>query len=253
MLIDSHAHLLDSRLYANFDEVRSNYLSKGVNLVVEVGHSVDSSKKAKLLSEKFSEVYFTAGCHPDDAGSVNDSALSEIENLSKSDKCLAIGEIGLDYHYLDFDKQTQLAAFEKQLMLAVKLKKPVVIHSRDAWNDTIEILTEYSSKLNGFLMHCYSGSLETAKILSNLGGYFAFGGVVTFKNAKKGDILKSIPLSRILLETDCPYMAPVPHRGELNQPAYVSYVYQKVAEELSISIEILENAVENNFNRFFNM
>ena len=253
MLIDSHAHLLDSRLYANFNEVRSNYLSNGVKLVVEVGHSVNSSKNAKILSENFSEVYFTAGCHPDDAGSVNEDALTEIESLSKSCKCLAIGEIGLDYHYLNFDKQTQLTAFEKQLRLAVKLNKPVVIHSRDAWSDTIDILTEYSQKLKGFLMHCYSGSLETAKILSNLGGYFAFGGVVTFKNAKKGEILKSIPLSRILLETDCPYMAPVPHRGELNQPSYVSYVYQKVADELSIDIGHLENEVENNFKLFFNM
>lgn len=253
MLIDSHAHLSDNRLLDNFDDVRNNYLNNGVKLVVEIGHSVNSTKTAKTLSQKYSEIYFTAGCHPDDAGNVNDSVLQEIKSLALTEKCLAIGEIGLDYHYLNFDKQTQINAFEKQLRLAITLNKPVVIHSRDAWSDTVDILTAYASKLKGFLMHCYSGSLETAKTLLNLGGYFAFGGVVTFKNAKKGEILKSIPLSRILLETDCPYMAPVPHRGEVNQPSFVKYVYEKVASELSLDVLDLENAVENNFKKFFNM
>ena len=250
-MIDSHAHLTDSRIESVLSEVREGYLSNGVKTVVDVGCSISSSKKALKNAESFSEVYFTAGCHPDDAGSVNDTALEIIKQLSQHDKCIAIGEIGLDYHYLNFDREVQKKAFISQLELAVELNKPVVIHSREACFDTIEILKGYANKLNGFVMHCYSESKETAEILYKMGAYFSFGGVVTFKNAKKGEIIKSIGLDRILLETDCPYMAPVPFRGVMNKPEYVSLVYDKVSEILGVQKSELITAVRDNFNRLF--
>lgn len=252
MLIDSHAHLTDKNLILDIDNVRKGYLDNNVKFVVDVGHSVNSSKTAKDNATKFSEVYFTAGIHPDDAGNVNNESLQTVSLLLKEKKCVALGEIGLDYHYLNFDKQVQKNAFVSQLELSIEHGMPPVIHSRDAWEDTVDILSNYSKYLKrGFLMHCYSGSSETAKILLDLGSYFAFGGVITFKNAKKDGVLKSIPLNRLLMETDCPYMAPVPHRGELNQPKFVSLVYDKTAEILNISRDSLENIIENNFKEFF--
>lgn len=250
-MIDSHAHLTDARIESVITDVREGYLSSGVKTVVDVGCSISSSEKALKNAENFSEVYFTVGCHPDDAGSVDSNALNKLEVLSHHDKCIAIGEIGLDYHYLNFDKEVQKRAFIAQLELAVKLKKPVVIHSREACKDTVDILSSYASKLKGFIMHCYSESKETAKTLLNLGAYFSFGGVVTFKNAKKDEIIKSIPIDRILLETDCPYMAPVPFRGQMNKPEYVSLVYDKVSGIYGVKKSELITATKDNFNRLF--
>lgn len=250
-MIDSHAHLTDARLQSNILQVRNDYLKSGVKKVVDVGCSISSSQKAKENAESFSEVYFTAGCHPDDAGNVTENALFEIERLCSYSKCLAVGEIGLDYHYLNFDKEVQKRAFISQLELAVKLNKPVVIHTRDACMDTLDILSAYAPKLKGFLMHCYSESKETASILLKLGAYFSFGGVVTFKNAKKEEIIKSIPIERILLETDCPYMAPTPYRGQINKPEYVGLVYQKVADIYGLEISKLKSVIESNFSKLF--
>jgi TatD DNase family protein len=250
-MIDSHAHLTDRRLSPIVLDVRKGYLESGVSTVLDVGCSVSSSLLAKQNAESFSEVYFTAGCHPDDAGSVNATTLLQIKELSAHKKCLAIGEIGLDYHYLNFDKTVQKNAFISQLELAIELQKPVVIHTRDACKDTVDILSTYAPKLKGFIMHCYSESKETAKTLLNLGAYFSFGGVVTFKNAKKDEIIKSIPINRILLETDCPYMAPVPHRGELNKPEYVSLVYDKVKDIYGVDKPTLINRLRENFNNLF--
>ena len=250
-MIDSHAHLTDTRIESVLDEVRKGYLSSGIKAVIDVGCSVQSTQKALKNAENFSEVYFTAGCHPDDAGSVNDSALQTLKELSTHPKCIAIGEIGLDYHYLNFDRDVQKKAFISQLELAVEVNKPVVIHSREACFDTVEILKKYADKLKGFVMHCYSESKETAEILSKMGAHFSFGGVVTFKNAKKGEIIKSIGIDRILLETDCPYMAPVPYRGQMNKPEYVSLVYNKVSEILGVEKSELITATRNNFNKLF--
>ena len=190
MFIDSHAHLTDTRLLSEIEKVRALYLSNGVTCVLDVGHSIQSSIQAKKNAQTFEEVYYSVGLHPDVAGSVDKTSLDKLIELSSDKKCLAIGEIGLDYHYLDYSKEVQLKAFTSQLELAIKLKKPVIFHSRVACCDTVNILKEYSSELNGFLMHCYSYSKETAKTLLDLGAYFSFGGVVTFKNAKKEDIIK---------------------------------------------------------------
>ncbi len=252
MLIDSHAHLADPKIIENFNEYRNNYLKNGVGLVLDIGCGLNSSKIVKENANKYNEVYFTVGCHPDDAGLVNENAIERLKDLSFDKKCLAVGEIGLDYHYLNFDKEVQKKAFEMQLELAIELNKPVIVHTRDAWLDTLNILKVYAPKLSkGFLMHCYSGSKETVKILLDMGAYFALGGVITFKNAKKEDVVKSIPMDRIFAETDCPYMAPTPHRGMINQPAYVKLVYERMASIYGVELSVLESAIENNFKRLF--
>ncbi|MBE5743893.1 MAG: TatD family deoxyribonuclease [Clostridiales bacterium] len=254
MFIDSHAHLTDPKLFPQIEEVRSGYIGNGVGLVVDVGCCLESSYNVSKNAETYDEVYFTAGCHPDACNEVDSKALEKIEELSKHKKCLAIGEIGLDYYYEGYDRELQKKAFISQLELAVKLDMPVIIHSRDAWQDTVDILKEYAPKLKkGFLMHCYSGSIEIAKILLKLGAYFSFGGALTFKNSKKSEVAKALPIDRIFLETDCPFMAPVPYRGKINEPKFVVEVYKFLAGVYNLPLETLETQIEENFRKFFNM
>ncbi len=254
MFIDSHAHLQDPKILCDFDRVRADYLNAGVKLVIDVGCSVKTSKEVMLNAEKCEEVYFSAGSHPDSAGEIDDNALSLIKTYAKHEKCLAIGEIGLDYYYEGFDREVQKTAFIKQLDLAVELEMPVIVHSRDAWQDTVNILKEYAPKLKkGFLMHCYSGSKEIAEILLKLGAYFSFGGALTFKNSKKAEVVKALPMDRILVETDCPFMAPVPFRGKVNEPKYVPVVYEFLSGVYGVDLKCVETQVEENFRRFFNM
>ncbi len=254
MYIDSHAHLTDAKLIVDIERVRKGYLDSGVGLVIDVGCSLASSYNVFKNAEKYDEIYFTAGCHPDVANEIDEFALIKLEQLSKDKKCLAIGEIGLDYYYEGFDREVQKRAFISQLKLAIKLDMPVIIHSRDAWQDTVNILKEYSPFLKkGFLMHCFSGSSEIAEILLQMGAYFSFGGALTFKNSKKSEVLKTLPIDRILLETDCPYMAPVPYRGKVNEPKFVVEVYKFLADVYDLALETIETQIENNFKRFFNM
>lgn len=254
MFIDSHAHLNDPKILENLDGVRQGYLQSGVGLVVDIGCCLNSSKSVRDNADKYGEVYFTVGCHPDVCNEVDDIALFTLEELSKHDKCLAIGEIGLDYYYEGYDRELQKKAFIRQLELAIKLDMPVIIHSRDAWQDTVNILKEYSPRLKkGFLMHCFSGSIEIAKILLNMGAYFSFGGALTFKNSKKSEVLRALPMDRVFFETDCPFMAPVPYRGRVNEPKYVVEVYKFVSSVLDIPLDKLEIQIENNFRKFFNM
>lgn len=250
--IDTHAHLNDSALYPDRENVRKNYLEAGVERVINVGCSLPSSYLARDISAEFDECYFTAGVHPEYAESVNEGVVSELERLSHEKKCVAIGEIGLDYHYSKDNTEAQKRAFELQLDLAKKVELPVVIHSRDATGDTLEIVKNNLDKLkNGFLLHCFSGSKETAEIYSGLGGYFSFGGVVTFKNGKKEDIIRAIPMDRILVETDCPYMSPEPHRGERNEPKYIPIIVKKIASIYGIDEEEMKEITGANARRFF--
>lgn len=254
MFIDSHAHLTDPKIFPELDRVRAEYKQAGVGLVLDVGCSLKSSVDVKDNAEACEEIYFTAGCHPDSAGEVDDNAIETIRALTKHDKCLAIGEIGLDYYYEGYDREVQKQAFIKQLDLAVELELPVIIHSRDAWQDTVNVLKEYAPKLKkGFLMHCYSGSKEIAEILLKLGAYFSFGGALTFKNSKKSEVVKILPIDRIFVETDCPFMAPVPHRGKVNEPKYVPIVYEFLSGVYGLSVSEVEKQIEKNFTEFFNM
>jgi len=249
MFADIHAHLLDSA----FDETREIIIrdlsSKGVSFIVENSTCPDDMIRASKLAEKNSNIYAAVGIYPDFSFMYNRDVESVIKELVKKNKrTLVIGEIGLDYHYDDSpDRKIQIDCFEKQLALAEELGVPVEIHSRDASEDTLDIIK--SSKVKG-LMHCFSGSVETALNYIDLGFYISFGGVLTFKKTKKQiEVLKSIPKNRILTETDCPYMAPEPKRGSVNEPAFIRYVIEKMSDILGmeyddIESQTLKNAIE---------
>ena len=248
MLIDSHSHL-DGEKYGSIDVLIDNFKAAGGGMLIDVGFDHPSSVAAKKNAESYG-VYFAAGVHPQEADKDNDIGL--IAPLLNGERCVAVGEIGLDHHYEPFSKNRQRELFESQIYLADKYKLPIIVHSRDASADMLDIIKSNKNRLtNGFLMHCYSESKEQAKNYLDLGGYFGFGGAITFKNAKKDDIIKFIPVDRLLAETDCPYMSPVPKRGEKNEPAFVTYVYDKLSDILAIERDDLENVLKDNFTRFF--
>ncbi len=244
---DVHTHVSDDKLSCDIENVRNRYLSAGVTKVIDSGCDAFWTEKCKNNAEKFPEIYYTAGIHPENTKDCGFDEIEKIAALTNSEKCVAIGEIGLDYHYDGFDKQVQAEFFKRQLVLADKLSLPVVVHSRDACKDTLDILKENSHLLKrGFLMHCYSESAETAKELVKLGAYFSFGGALTYKNSHKGEIMKTIPLSRVMFETDAPYLAPVPFRGTVNEPKNVIFAYEYAAGVYGITINELKAVVSDN-------
>ncbi len=251
--IDVHTHLCDEKITVQFDGVRERYINANVNYVVDSGCSVKTSKSCMENAEKYNEVYFTAGVHPQEAtDSFDYGDLPTLFNIAKHKKCLAIGEIGLDYYWGGYDKDKQIKLFKELIYNADALNLPIVIHSRSACKDTVDILKANKPLLkNGFLMHCYSESYETAKELLKLGAYFSFGGALTFKNSKRGEVLKKLPIDRVLFETDAPFLTPMPFRGQVNEPSYVLYVYKYVAELIGMGLEELAKTVENNFKTLF--
>ena len=250
-MIDTHAHLTD-KIYQDIGEIITNAKNEGVTKIITVGCNEESSFLGKEIAENNQKVFFTVGVHPSDCEFFSDELIAKFKPIIAHEKCLAIGEIGLDYHYGKDNKEKQKSAFIAQLKLACELDLPVVIHSREATKDMIDILSDYAPKLKrGFLMHCYSESLESAKEYLKLGGYFAFGGAITFKNAKKEDIIKNIPIERVMCETDCPYMSPVPYRGQVNEPKRVAIVYQAMADIYQMSLQKFTKQVAENAVRFF--
>ncbi|MGN0771946.1 MAG: TatD family hydrolase [Christensenellales bacterium] len=251
MIIDSHAHVNDAAL----DGVRQQILQESVSIPMkfcEVGFDYDSSLKAVELAEQNANVYAIIGTHPQEAEKLTDWHLEEYRRLSGHNKVVALGEIGLDYHYPDPPKESQLAAFERQLQLATTLDLPVVLHVRESYKDTFDLLSQYAKDIKrGILLHCYSGSAESVKLFDKLDCYYALGGAVTFKNAKKEDVIRAIRPDRLLLETDCPYMTPVPYRGTPNRPQYVRLVAQKIAQVLGVSEDSVIESTEKNTRRLF--
>ncbi len=252
MLIDIHAHLTDKKYSESIEEIVFACKNNGVSLIVDSGYSIETSLAARANANSFDSVYFVCGIHPEKQAEYTDDTKRLLIELASDEKCVGIGEIGLDYHYDGYDKNGQKNAFVRQIELANELGLPFVVHSRDASNDVFETLSANKSLIkHGFLMHCYSESKEMAKRYLDLGAYFSFGGVITFKNAKKEDIIRSIPLERIITETDSPYLTPVPHRGEINSPKNVVFVYEKLSEILGVSGERLQKIVEDNAKSLF--
>jgi TatD DNase family protein len=252
MYIDTHCHLDDDRF--NVDEVVNNFLRVGVSKVINVGCNLKTTQFAKDLSEKYESVYFASGNHPSDIDAFNDEVCNELICLAKHKKCVAIGEIGLDYHWEGFDKTKQIDAFIRQLEIAHTLKLPVSLHSRDATKDMMDILKSHSSILMGGVMHCFSGSKETAKEVMDLGLMIGFGGTVTFKNAKNVvEVADFCPVDYILTETDCPYLSPEPYRGQLNEPKNIPIILDKLSKIKNIENEKLCEIIMNNANRVFNL
>lgn len=250
--VDVHAHLTD-RKFDNVEEVVARANESAVNTIICSAYDLSSSKMAIELAKKFPNVYATIGIHPENVVDFDQNAINELENLAKNKKVVAIGEIGLDYYWVSDNKDLQKKVFIEQISLANKLGLPVVVHSRDAMGDTIEILRQNKLKKES-LLHCYSGSLESAKILGELGFSFSFGGVVTFKNAKQVlEVVQGLPIEKILLETDCPYMSPEPFRGQRNEPKNIVYVADKISKIKDIKFETIADITTQNAKRLFNI
>lgn len=225
-IFDSHAHYDDSRFDGIREELLDKMFANGVCGIVTCSVDGASAKNALSLAEKYEHLYAAVGIHPENLSS--NTSIKEIEALSKHPKCVAIGEIGLDYYWESENKEEQIKTFEEQLILANKLGLPVIVHDRDAHADTLELLKKHKPK---GVVHCFSGSVEMAEEILKLGMYIGVGGVITFKNAKKlPDVVKIIPDDKLLVETDCPYLAPEPFRGKLCHSGHIIMTAEKIAE-----------------------
>ncbi|MGM9601250.1 MAG: TatD family hydrolase [Faecousia sp.] len=251
MLFDTHAHLDDRAFDDDREELISGLADRGTALVMNPGCSLASSKNAVKLANTYGFVYAAVGSHPDAADEVNEEVLEAYRCLVRGNpKVKAIGEIGIDYHYEDIPRALQLKAFRMQMALARELRLPVIVHEREAHEDGMAVVKEFPEVTGVF--HCYSGSAEMARQLVNLGWYIGFTGVLTFKNARKAiETAQSIPLERIVLETDCPYMAPVPHRGKRNDPGYLVYMAEKLAEIRNLPVEEIHRVTTENGKRLY--
>ena len=236
MLFDTHAHLNDPAFDPDREELMAGLRDKGIGYVMNAGCSLSSSKDIIQMAENYPWLYASVGSHPDSADEVNEDVIEEYRQLCRHEKVKAIGEIGLDYYYEDIPREIQKNAFRMQMALAQEVDLPVIIHEREAHDDGMRIVKEFP-KVKG-VFHCYSGSAEMARQLVNMGWYIGFTGVLTFKNARKAvETAASIPLERIVLETDCPFMAPEPFRGKRNDPGYLPKMAEKLAEIRNISVE----------------
>ena len=252
MYFDTHAHYCDKRFNDDRDELLESMPEAGISYILNSGSSLRSSKKSLELADKFPFVYASVGVHPHDSKSMTDDTIDTLEKLLSHPKAVAVGEIGLDYHYDFSPRDVQKNRFREQLDLARKLKKPVIIHEREALQDTLDIVCQYSDLTGVF--HCFSGSRETAKIILDLGWYLSFTGVITFKNARRAlEVLEEMPADRIMLETDCPYLAPDPKRGKRNSSLYLPYIAEKVADVRGADVQEIAAVTTENGKRFFGL
>ena len=237
MLFDTHAHMDDQAFAEDRAELLRGFARQGVGLVMNPGCSLESSRNVDKLTREYDFLYGAVGSHPDVADEVNEAVLEEYRTLCKQNpKIKAIGEIGLDYHYEDIPREIQQKAFRLQMELARELNLPVIVHEREAHEDGMKIVTEFPEVTGVF--HCYSGSWEMAKWLVDRGWYIGFTGVLTFKNARKAvEVAGKLPLDRIVLETDCPYMSPEPFRGKRNDPGKLYRMAERLAEIRNVSVE----------------
>jgi len=250
MFFDTHAHYCDKRFNEDRDELLGAMPDNGISLILNAGSSLKSSKSSLELADKFSFIYASVGVHPHDAKSMSDDTVLELEAMLSHPKAVAVGEIGLDYHYDFSPRDVQRARFREQLELARRLNLPVIIHERESLQDTLELVREYGGLVGVF--HCFSGSWETAKIILDMGWYLSFTGVITFKNARRAlEVLDKMPADRILLETDCPYLAPEPHRGRRNSSLYLQHIAEKVSEVRGLAVEEVAALTMENGKRFF--
>jgi hydrolase, tatD family len=254
MIFDTHAHLDSEQFEEDFDDIMQNIINKKISLIVNPGCDLPTSKKSVELSEKYDFIYSAVGFHPHEAKYMDEEAINEIERLAVSNKkVVSIGEIGLDYYYDFSPRDVQEDVFVRQMELANKLDLPFIIHSRDASNDTYEMVKKYKNNVD-CVLHCYSQSKEMAKLYLDLGCYLSFAGPVTFKKSTNlQEVAKYTPLDRIFIETDSPYLSPEPKRGKKNEPSNVIYTGKKIAELKEISEEQLFKSTYNNAVRFFKL
>ena len=251
MLFDTHAHMDDRAFDADRAQLLTSLPQQGLGLLMNPGCSLESSRNAVALANRYDYIYAAVGSHPDAADEVTEEVLEEYRKLCKlSNKVKAIGEIGLDYYYEDIPREIQQKAFREQMALAKELDLPVIVHEREAHNDGLAIIKEFPTVKGVF--HCYSGSAEMARQLVNLGWYIGFTGVLTFKNARKAvETAASIPLERIVIETDCPFMSPEPFRGRRNDPGKLCRMAEKLAEIRGLTVEEIHAITVENGKRLY--
>lgn len=248
-IFDTHAHYADHAFDSDREELLKNLPDAGVSLVMLASSSVEDTRENALLAEKYDFIYCAAGVHPESVDTNPENYLSIVEASAAQPKAKAIGEIGLDYHYEGYCREKQIRLFEEQLELAKQLELPVIIHSRDAWDDTLSIL---KNQRPNAVVHCFSGSAEMAREVLKLGLYVGFTGVLTFKNAKKAlKALAEVPMDRLLLETDCPYMAPEPFRGKRCDSSMIAFTAAKAAEIKGLDVQELINITNENGRKFY--
>ena len=261
MLIDSHAHL-DYEYDVSTEELLRNAKEAGVEKIITIAATVDSLDRAKNLADRFTELYFTSGIHPHDAKDFSSEIAEKIKQLAQHPKCVAIGELGLDYHYDLSDRSTQFSVFTAQTALALELGKPIIVHTREADADTLKILAPFAKSFleqwpdrSPGVIHCFTGDRALAEACLQLGFYISFSGILTFKNAEDlREIVRTVvPLDKIMVETDSPYLAPIPHRGKKNQPAFTKFVAEKVAELKGLSLPELAKYTTANTSRLFRL
>lgn len=253
-IFETHAHYDDKAFDSDRDSLITQLAEEGYAYVINVAADLKSVDSTYELTEKYDHVYGAIGIHPDEIEELNENNFQHVRDVAIRNKILAIGEIGLDYHGDGPARETQIDWFERQLNLARDIRKPVIIHSREACEDTMNVLRSKSYRDIQGVMHCYSYTVETARELLKMGYYFGIGGVITFSNARKlVEAVEEIPLDRILLETDCPYLAPTPHRGERNSSLYLPLVAEKIAAIKDVPYhKVLEQTYKNARKLFFN-
>jgi TatD DNase family protein len=252
MLIDSHCHIDDARFDADREAMLQRARDAGIGHFVTIGCDLETSRAAVTLAQRHPFISATVGVHPHEVKHIQDGWYDELRTLAKSKGVVAYGEIGLDYHYDHSPREVQRQRFREQVRLARELRLPIIIHTREAQEDTITILKDEKAGEVGGVFHCFSGDAWLAKDALDLGFYLSFSGVITFQNATMlRDIVKTVPLDRMLMETDSPYLTPVPHRGKRNEPAYVRHVAEKIAELHGIGVKDVEEATTQNTKRLF--
>ena len=250
-IFDSHAHYTDKAFNDDRKELLDSLKESGICGVINCGVDLESSEKSVALSERYDYIYCACGVHPEEVDGLPENYIDILRNMAKNEKCVAIGEIGLDYYWRQDNKELQKKVFEEQILLAKEMDLPIIVHDREAHEDTLAILKKHKPK---GVLHCFSGSVETAKEILKLGMYIGLGGAVTFKNAKKPvEVAEMLPLDRLLLETDCPYMAPVPMRGKRNYSAYIEYVAEKIGEIKGIDPQTVTNQTTENTKNLFGL
>lgn len=254
MIFDTHTHYDDEAFEEDRDALISSLPANNVGLVVNVGASLSSCRETLRMSEKYPFVYGAIGVHPSETAELNEENFLQLFEMTKHEKCVAIGEIGLDYYWPEPDRETQKFWFKRQLQMAGERNLPVVIHSRDAAEDTITVMKDMHAEEIGGVIHCFSYTRETAEIFLKMGFYFGIGGVITFKNARKiKEAVEKIPLERIVLETDCPYLAPVPFRGKRNSSLNIPYMIEEIARIKKVSPGEVEEITWENAHKLYRM
>ena len=253
-MIDSHCHLDHEPLHENLSDVLSRSKVVGITKLLTICTTLDSFENIKAIVKKDQMIYGTYGIHPHETNSNQVDKQTIIKCVNENEKIIGIGETGLDFFYNHSDKDRQIISFKTHIEAAIELNKPIIIHSRDAENETFEILSLYKNQNLKILMHCYTGSLEFSKKLLSLDAFFSASGIITFKNSiDLQNTFKTIPLEKLLIETDSPFLAPIPMRGKKNEPSFIKYTLEKLSTLKEITVEKMSKITTDNFNKLFNL